>query len=81
MIVRLTVYVNYYHHSCDSVVLETHNKFNYDNLELILKVLIVFIQLLFMEIEVVFHLMQILRMLIEDVYQTVNLDFTNQNIF
>ena len=57
----------------DSIVWKLINEFNYDNLGLILKALIDFIQLTIMEIEVVFQAMQTLKMLREDMYQTVNL--------
>ena len=49
-----------------SIVWKLINEFNHDNLGLILKVLIDFIQLSIMKIEVVFQSMQILKMLRED---------------
>jgi len=45
-----------------SIVWKLINEFNHDNLELILKMLIDFIQLSIMEIEVVFQSMQTLKM-------------------
>ena len=45
-----------------SIVWKLINEFNHDNPELILKVLIDFIQLSIMEIEVVFQSMQNLKM-------------------
>ena len=56
-----------------SIVWKIINEFNNDNLGLILKVLIDFIKLSIMEIEVVFQSLQTLKMLREDMYQTVNL--------
>ena len=56
-----------------SIVWKLINEFNHDNLELILKMLIDFIQLSIMEIEVVFQSLQTLKMLRGDMYQTVNL--------
>ena len=44
-----------------SIVWKLINEFNHDNLELILKMLIDFIQLSIMEIEVVFQSMQTLK--------------------
>ena len=56
-----------------SIVWKLINEFNHDNLGLILKVLIDFIQLSITKIEIVSQSMQTLKMLREDMYQAVNL--------
>ena len=64
----------------DSIVWKLINEFNHDNLGLILKVLIDFIQLSITKIEVVFQSMQTLKMLREDMYQIVNLVIAGSKI-